>query len=108
LMAALATLLLHAAQHQNQPVAQTLQVLNIGSSPAPIQGGMAALLFATGLVVVRTGVLPRLLGWVALVLAVGSVSPAGFAAFLVSLLWVATVSVVMTRRESSALPDQPT
>lgn len=108
LMAAFATLLPGVAQHQNQPVAQVLQLLNSGFSPAPVQGGMSALMFATGLVVVRTRVLPRFLGWVALVLAAGSVSPAGFAVFLVSLLWIAAVSLLMVRAESSAFHNRST
>ena len=86
---------------------QAIQALNSGTSPSPLTGGMAALLFASGLVIIRTGALPRWLGWVAVVLAAGSVSPAGFAAFLASLLWIIIVSILLARRSSPALvaPD---
>jgi len=61
----------------------------------PLAAGMATFLFASGLVVVRSGGLPQWLGWAALVIGVASVTPVGFFAFLASILWVLVASIVL-------------
>lgn len=63
----------------------------------PLAGGIVVLLFASGLVSVRTEVLPRWLGWAGLVIAVASFTPAGFFAFLASIAWVLVVSILLWR-----------
>lgn len=67
----------------------------------PIAGGLVAFLFATGLVVVRTKVLPVWLAWAALVLAVVGLSPISFFALLLTLLWILVVSILLTRGGSA-------
>ncbi|MGH2748048.1 MAG: hypothetical protein ACRDKB_09015 [Actinomycetota bacterium] len=73
------------------------QALNALSSDffLPLAGGIATFLFAAGLVTIRTGALPRWLGWVAIVLAIVEFSPIGFFVFLATLLWVLVVSILL-------------
>ena len=69
----------------------------------PLAMGTAVLLLAAGLSIVRHGAVPRWLGWVAIVLAIISFTPLGFAGFLGGALWVVIVSVLLTlnlRREA--------
>ncbi len=61
----------------------------------PVAGGMVTLLFAAGLVVMRTGALPRWLGWFAILIAILGITPLGFFAFLGSMLWILIVSIVL-------------
>jgi hypothetical protein len=63
----------------------------------PAAGGILTLLVASGLLSIRTGALPRWLGWAALVIAVAIFTPVGFVAFLASVAWVLVVSIVLVR-----------
>jgi hypothetical protein len=69
----------------------------------PFAVGMAALLIASGLSVIRHETLPRWLGWVALVLGIASATPAGFFAAIGGGLWIRVTSLLMARsaREAS-------
>jgi hypothetical protein len=64
----------------------------------PIAMGTIVFLLATGLSILTHGGLPRWLGWAAIALAVLGATPIGFIAFIGSALWVAVVSVILTRR----------
>ncbi|MEH1130392.1 hypothetical protein [Micromonospora sp. CPCC 206061] len=64
----------------------------------PLSGGAALLLLASGLAFVYTAVLPRWLGWIAIVIGVLILTPLGFFALLAWLLWIAVVSVLLFRR----------
>jgi hypothetical protein len=69
----------------------------------PIAVGAAVLLLASGLSIVRHGAVPRWLGWVAILLAIVSMTPLGFIGFLGGALWILIVSVFLTlglRREA--------
>jgi hypothetical protein len=80
-------------------VTQTLSVLyNDFFLGFPV--GIGTFLLASSLVILRTGVLPAWLGWVALVLGIVSLTPVGFFAFLVVLAWIAVVSVMLFRQQS--------
>lgn len=68
----------------------------------PIAMGTQVFMLATGISVVRHGALPKWLGWVAIVLGVAAVSPAGFFAFIGTGLWIAVTSIMLTMRERSA------
>jgi hypothetical protein len=72
----------------------------------PLAVGTQVFLLAAGLSVVRHGALPSWLGWVAVVLAVISVTPIGFAAFLGGAVWIAIVSVLLTLRLRREAPGQ--
>jgi hypothetical protein len=66
--------------------------------------GVGTLLLASGLAILRTGVLPVWLGWVALVLGIVSITPIGFFAFFAVLAWIVVVSVMLYRREPGPTP----
>jgi hypothetical protein len=62
----------------------------------PVAGGTVVLSWSVALAILKgAAALPRWLGWVALVIAVASVTPAGFFAFLAIGLWILIASVVM-------------
>jgi hypothetical protein len=50
----------------------------------------------------QTNVMPRWLGWVGLVLAIVTFTPAGFFAFGVIGLWIIAVSIVLSRSAQAA------
>ena len=61
--------------------------------------GVQLFILSTGLAVVRTGALPKWLGWVAILLGVAGVTPVGWVAFLATGVWVLIVSVLLALRE---------
>jgi hypothetical protein len=89
------------ADHLTPEGAHLLNILNTDLF-LPFVVGSLALIFAAGLAVVRTGGIPRWLGWVAIVIAIASVTPAGFIAFLLAGVWLAVVSVMLTVRTGRA------
>jgi hypothetical protein len=68
--------------------------------------GIGTLLLASSLVILRTRVLPGWLGWVALILGIVNLTPIGFFAFPVVLVWIAVVSVLLFQRQAPAAPRQ--
>jgi hypothetical protein len=72
----------------------------------------AALLMATGLLAIRTAVLPAWLGWASLVVALlllTIIGPIGFIAIVIGFpLWVVVVSVLLWRRGERAVPARQT
>jgi hypothetical protein len=68
----------------------------------PFALGTLVFLVSTGLSIVRYGVLPKWLGWVALVLTVIGFTPLGFIAFIGAGLWIAIVSVLLALRTRAA------
>ena len=103
--------LAEAAEDIDPTAAQALQAL-WDNDFLPLAIGLVALLLASGLSIIRHGALPKWLGWVAILFAVLTATPAGFIGFLGAALWVAVVSVLLTlklRRESSGpeLPEPP-
>jgi hypothetical protein len=64
----------------------------------PIAVGMLIFLISAGISVVRSGALPKWLGWAAIVLAVIGFTPIGFVAFLGTALWILIVSVMLAVR----------
>ena len=68
--------------------------------------GIGTLLLASSLVILRTRVLPAWLGWVTLVLGILNLTPIGFFAFPVVLVWIAVVSVLLFQRQAPAAPRQ--
>jgi len=82
-----------------------LQVWHIlGQEPlSPEAGGIAILLLAVALAGILAGAFPRSLAWPALVLAILQlVTPVGFLASLVFLLWTLVASIVMCLRPAHA------
>jgi hypothetical protein len=82
----------------------TLQTLNALEMNMffPVAVGTAAFLLGTGVGVLKTGLLPRWLGWVAIVLGVLAITPAGFVAFLGLGIWTLVASVMLAMRAGRA------
>jgi hypothetical protein len=74
----------------------------------PVAVGTFIFLLATGLSVVRgAGALPKWLGWVAILLAVVTLTPIGFAGFLGMGLFTLIVSILLTIRAGSPAAPAP-
>lgn len=90
--------LAQAADHRFAGSAQTLNVLSNNDFFVLI-GGIATLLLATGIATLRSPVLPRWLGWTAVVIAIISLAgPAGFVGAVLAMVWLLVVSIFMFRR----------
>ena len=78
----------------------TLQTLHIGGSGGSTVGigGIVIVLFAVAMAGIVGRAFPRWLAWPALVLAVLDMTPLGFLASLLFLLWAVVVSIVMCLR----------
>ena len=68
----------------------------------PIMLGVLAFLWATGISVIRSGVLPKWLGWVMIVLGIAGVTPIGFVSFLGAAILVLIISIILSLRARSA------
>ena len=88
---------------------QTLQAL-WDNDFVPFALGAQVLWLAVGLSIVRHGALPRWLGWVAIVFGIASLTPAGFFAFLLGIVWILVASIMLTMaaRGRSAPPTEAT
>ena len=64
----------------------------------PFAVGMQIFLLGAGIGIVRYGILPKWLGWVAIILAVLALTPIGFVAFIGSGVVVAIMSVMLAMR----------
>jgi len=85
---------------------QTLNALN-SDMFFTLALGTFAFSAGAGVSILKTRVMPIWLGWVAIVIAIVAVTPAGFFAFLVMGLWVLIVSVLMLVRGPSPAPAAP-
>jgi hypothetical protein len=84
------------------PVAlQALNAMSSGNFFTAIVG-LFGFLLGSGAAVVRTGVLPKWLGWVAIVMAPIAVTPIGFFVVLASGIWILVVSVLLALRPEAA------
>ena len=84
-------------------VTQTMSVLQ-AEFFFPLAVGFAVFLLASGPAIVRSGALPSWTGWVALVLGVASLTPAGFFAIVLMLVWVLAISVMLFQRGGTPPP----
>jgi hypothetical protein len=73
----------------------------------PIAVGNLLLLGGSGLAILRSGALPRWLGWAALVLAVVALTPVFWIGLIGAAIWIAIISVMLTRQARAATPAQP-
>jgi hypothetical protein len=97
--------LAEAADDLEPASVQTLQAL-WDNDFLPIALGAFVFLVSAGIAVIRTGVLPVWLGWIAIVLAVLGPTPIGFVSFLGGALWILVASVMLTMRASGG-PTAP-
>ena len=74
----------------------------------PLAMGTAVFLFASGLSIVRHAALPKWLGWAAILFAVISLTPIGFAGFIGGAVWILVVSVLLTLKFRGLSESPPT
>ena len=72
----------------------------VQSAWLPITAGFAVMTLAAGIGGARTGALPKVLCWLAVILGIAFLTPAGIVAFLLTPLWIIAVSVVLVRAQS--------
>lgn len=72
----------------------------------PLAIGVSVFLLASGLAIVRGALAPAWPGWVAFVLGLLSITPAGFFALLAALIWIAAMSIVLFMRGAPGPPGQ--
>jgi hypothetical protein len=86
-----------------------MQALNAMNSDMfmTVAVGTFAFLLGTGISILNTRILPRWLGWVAVVIGVLAVTPIGFFAFLAMGLYVLIASVMLLVREPSPARAAP-
>jgi hypothetical protein len=70
----------------------------------PIALGTLLFLWATGISVIRSGALPKWIGWVMLVLGVVGLTPLGFASFIGTAVLILVISILLAVRARSATP----
>ncbi len=68
----------------------------------PLGVGMMVFLLSAGISIVRSGALPKWLGWVAIVLGVVAITPIGFVSFIAGGLWIGITSVILSMRARAA------
>jgi hypothetical protein len=90
-----------AADDINPVAVQSLQAL-WDNDFVPLVLGVLMFLWATGLAVIRTGALPKWLGWVMIVLGVVALTPIGFAAAIGAAILVLVLSILLSVRARSA------
>jgi MFS family permease len=93
--------LVFSADHGQKSVAETMNVLANDSWLLPV-AGVAVMLLGAGMAVLRSGALPRWMGWVALVVGVVSLlGPGGFLGFFLGPIWIAAAGVMLYRRNDA-------
>lgn len=103
LMAVVHFSLVQAADRKFAAAAQTLNVLDSNDFFAVV-GGMAIVLLAAGIATVRHPVLPRWLGWVAIVGGVLCLAgPLGFVGVLLGTLWILVTAIMLLVRKDTVL-----
>jgi hypothetical protein len=86
--------------------AQALHVLN-SDFFFPVAAGLGTLMISTGIIAVRSRVLPAWLAWPALLIGIAAVTPVGFFAFLAFGLWTIAASIVLWQAGTRSAPAQP-
>ena len=95
-----ATILIAASEAADDIPAASLVALQAlwDNDFVPLALGVELFLWGTGLAVVRTGVLPKWLGWLMIVLAIAGLTPIGFVAAIGSALLVLILSIWLSLR----------
>jgi Domain of unknown function (DUF4386) len=76
---------------------QTLQAL-WDNDFLPLALGTLVFLWSTGILIIRTGVLPKWLGWIAILLGIIGVTPIGFAGAVGAALLIVVFSILLSLR----------
>jgi hypothetical protein len=80
---------------------QTLNALNQDLFP-PLALGVFTFLIGAGASIIATAALPKWLGWIAVVVAIVALTPAGFFAFLALGLWILMASALILMQSTPA------
>jgi hypothetical protein len=91
-----------AADDINPVAVQSLQAL-WDNDFVPLVLGVLMFLWATGLSVIRSGVLPKWLGWVMILLGVVGLTPIGFVSAIGAAILVLVLSILLSLRARSGL-----
>jgi len=91
--------------HLDPSAAQCLNALS-NNAVATNTAGMIVFGVAAGLAILRSGRLPRWLGWVAIAMAVAVVTPVEGFAFLALVIWMVIVSILICMRAGQPHPEQ--
>jgi len=84
------------------PIAvQSLQAL-WDNDFVPIALGILLFLWATGISVVRSGALPKWIGWIMILLGIVALTPIGFASFIGTAVLILVISILLAVRARSA------
>lgn len=96
-----------ASDHGQAQIAQTMNVVS-NDIWLPFIAGIAVTMLGAGLTVLSTGVLPRWLGWVAVVVGVISLAgPGGFLGFFVAPFWLLVAGVLLARAPALVHHKEP-
>ena len=99
------TIGLLTAVDAKDPAAASIMNMTGQASWPLITGAAAVFLFGAGLAILRTRVLPRWLGWVALVVGVISIlGPGGFLGFFITPFWILVAGILLFRAEPAEGP----
>ena len=99
LLAAVHFALVQAADHRFAGAAQTINVID-NNDFFVLVGGIAILMLASGIATVRQPVLPRWLGWAAVVIGVLALAgPIGFFGAILSVIWMFVVAIMLLVRK---------
>jgi hypothetical protein len=97
-------MLVSSSDHGQGQIAQTANVLS-NDAWIPFIGGIAITMIGAGLTVVTTRILPRWLGWIAVVVGVVSLAgPGGFVGFFVAPLWILVAGIMLGLRSNASAP----
>jgi hypothetical protein len=75
--------------------------------PMVLFAGLGVLMFAAGLAILQSHLLPRWLGWIGLAFGIVAVLPLGLIALVLGAAWTLAVSIAMTRRRDPAHDGTP-
>ena len=66
--------------------------------------GILLFLWATGISVVRSGALPKWIGWIMILLGIVALTPLGFASFIGTAVLILVISILLAVRARAAAP----
>jgi hypothetical protein len=95
-----------AADHLTPDAAQALNALN-SDFFLPLAAGLGTLMIATGISSIRSRVFPAWLAWLALLIGIAAITPAGFFAFLAFGLWTIAAAIVLWQAGTRATAAPP-
>jgi hypothetical protein len=91
-----------SADHKQAGVAQTMNVLG-NADWIPFIGGIAIFMLGAGIAALNSHIVPRWLGWIALVIGIISLAgPGGFLGFFGAPLWLLVVGIMLAVRPADA------